>query len=54
MKDRNQQIEFRAIDETESEDFDRAVREKGFDRDDFELAEEVDEPRPPRSRASSS
>jgi hypothetical protein len=45
MIDRRQQIEFRAIDETESEDFNRVVKEQEYHRDDFELAEEVDEAR---------
>src|ERR1035438_4063020 len=45
MEDRRQQREFRAIDETEISDFNVVLREQGFDRDDFELAEELDEPR---------
>ena len=44
MEDRRQRREFRAIDETEISDFNVVLREQGFDRDDFELAEELDEP----------
>jgi len=45
MENRRQHIEFRAIHETEIEDFSAVLREQGFDPDDFELTEEVDEPR---------
>jgi hypothetical protein len=38
--------QFKAIDETESEDFYAVLKEQGFDPDDFEQVEQLEDPQP--------